>query len=208
MGDRIMFSAKMMIQIELEQAKATLSKLEEIELSIMIYKEDLQLDIEKMEILIARSEDKKFSQINSALEFIQSDLQKYIKKSQPEEVTQVTQIESTIKATPTIKATASPVVKEKKINNGWTLKSDNILYDNGLVNNKLITDFIISIMIKEKNRIFKLGEITQIIKEKFPVLKEKWSNMTSGVSFIMTKALRAESITRVGKGEYQFHKIS
>ena len=169
-----MLDVNLLISNELSEARSTLSKIEDIELSIMLYKEQLQKDIEALTLVSDRKGDKKFGQINSALEFIQEDLKQYVTK---------------LEVSAEVKEVAD-LPRSKK----WGKRLDN---------NK-VAEVLVGMMKKNKKKEFALSEIYDLLTEKYGSLDKYWSKPKSSLSAILRSAVVGGEIRSVMRGVYQY----
>lgn len=137
-------NVKILLERELEEAKRIYNVLEDIELKILMYKDELKSDMEAIELLLKRQNDKKFDQINSALDFIMNDLTKYIDQE---------------------KHRNSDIVES----DNETTKSKNKPLDN-----YLLASVIDELLIKNPDRVFKTKQLQDYLLVKFPELTDNW----------------------------------
>lgn len=168
---------KQLLINELAEAKKTYSTLEDIEIQISLYKDELMTDIQAMEMLIKRQEDKKFDQVNSALEFVMSDLMKYAGKVKKESA----------------KVDNLKLVKDK-------VKQSDSLIKSGRVNNEYLSRLVVAIMQKYPNTVFTNSEIAAHLVSAHPELKTLWKNPSAAVNYIMS--LLTREVNKVGAGQY------
>lgn len=169
-------NVKQLLVTELAEARRVYSALEEIELQISLYKDELLADIEAMEMLIKRQEDKKFDQVNSALDFVMKDLMKYASnvKKEPEDVETQQQV---------------------KTNN-----KDETLIKSGRINNEYLAKVVLMTMNKYPNTVFTNKEIAAHLVSAHPELKTLWKNPSAAVNYIMS--LLTRDVNKVGVGQY------
>lgn len=181
-----MTDIKELLTIELDKAKNVLSTLEEIEIQISLYKDELQSDIQSMEMLIQRQSDRKFDQVNSALEFVMSDIMKYAEKSKELVAQNVTQI------------------KLPQINIDKHKEEPEELMKNGRVNNQYLSRLVLEFMNRHPSTVYTNVEIVTYLMSVEPELKNLWKNASGGVSYIMS--LIANRVDKIDKGQYMLKK--
>lgn len=174
-----MINIKDMLQVELDKAKGIYDKLEELSIQIAIYQDDIKSDIEALELLLHRQDDKKMDQVNSAIEFLVTDVMNYADKIKPK-------IEKVVK------------IPHKVIE-----KNELPFMKGTVADNKFLAKFVEEEMSKHPGVVYTTNEIQFLLCRKYPQLKSVWKRPMAAVHYILN--LNKATIQKISKGQYVYN---
>lgn len=178
---------------ELEKAKKTLEDLNELDLTIQYYKEELQKDIDSIEMLLKRHGDSKLGQINSALDFIMKDLLQYAEKHKPKQFDEPKLIEPLTKRK---YKPRQPKAVEEKVN-------DSVAPKKGKVGAQEIIDVLSKLFEENMDMIYSKTQMWEYLLKHLPRIKDKWKSKNHAIDFALKTT--KHRIIRVGRNEYTYN---